>query len=74
MDRLPNIVLVTADHLRFDSLGCSGNTVIRTPGIDSLASQGTSFTRFFVQEQVPLRTGFFFEHEGTKLSEEGFVP
>ncbi len=48
----PNVVLITTDHLRFDTLGCTGNPVIETPGIDRLAESGTLFTNFFVQNPV----------------------
>ncbi len=38
-----NIVLVTADTLRADKLGCYGNTRIRTPNIDRMAEEGVLF-------------------------------
>jgi hypothetical protein len=37
-------VLFMPDQLRYDSLGCTGNPVIRTPHFDSLAQEGTLFT------------------------------
>ena len=40
----PNIILITADGLRWDSLGCTGNPDVRTPNIDALASHGLHFT------------------------------
>lgn len=43
----PNIILITTDHLRRDSLACYGNSVIRTPNIDMLARQGTLFTNAY---------------------------
>lgn len=43
----PNIILITADGLRWDSLGCSGNPDVRTPNIDALASHGLQFTQAF---------------------------
>jgi arylsulfatase A-like enzyme len=43
----PNIVLILADDLRFDALGCTGNSVIRTPNIDRLAARGTVFRNSF---------------------------
>lgn len=53
----PNLLLVTFDQLRFDSLGCTGNPSIQTPVIDALAARGTLFTRHFVQvpQCVPSR-------------------
>lgn len=40
----PNIILITADGLRWDSLGCAGNPDVRTPNIDALAAHGLQFT------------------------------
>ena len=36
----PNIIYVFADQLRYSSLGCSGNSQVKTPNIDQLASEG----------------------------------
>jgi len=47
----PNVVLITADTLRVDHLGCYGNTVVQTPNIDRLAREGTLFTRAITQGQ-----------------------
>ena len=44
----PNILLISTDQQRADHLGCYGNPIIRTPAIDSLASRGTAFDRFYV--------------------------
>ena len=33
----PNVVLITADHTRFDALACNGNPAVRTPHLDRLA-------------------------------------
>lgn len=43
----PNIILITADGLRWDSLGCAGNPDVRTPNIDALATHGLQFTHAF---------------------------
>lgn len=40
----PNILFVFADQFRNCSLGCMGDKDIRTPNLDSLASQGMLFT------------------------------
>lgn len=40
----PNIVLITSDHHRADSLGCMGHPCVRTPHLDMLAQEGILFT------------------------------
>ena len=37
-DSRPNVILIMADQLRADSLGCYGNQVVETEFIDFLAS------------------------------------
>lgn len=39
----PNILLITADQLRYDCIGSSGKYPVRTPHLDRLAAQGTVF-------------------------------
>ena len=41
----PNIVFILADDLGLGELGCYGQTKIRTPNIDRLATEGMRFTR-----------------------------
>jgi N-sulfoglucosamine sulfohydrolase len=43
----PNIVLIVADDLGREALGCYGNKVIKTPNIDSLAEDGVKFENSF---------------------------
>lgn len=45
----PNILLITLDQLRADSLSIAGHPVVRTPHLDALASQGVHFRRHFSQ-------------------------
>jgi arylsulfatase A-like enzyme len=42
--RRPNILLVTTDQQRADSIGAYGNDVCRTPNLDRLAAAGTRFS------------------------------
>jgi arylsulfatase A len=44
--RPPNIVFILADDLGYGDVGCYGNTVTRTPHIDTLAGNGLRFTDF----------------------------
>jgi N-acetylglucosamine-6-sulfatase len=43
----PNIVFVLIDDLRWDDLGCAGNTFIQTPSIDRVAAEGARFLNAF---------------------------
>jgi arylsulfatase A-like enzyme len=45
----PNVVVILADDQGWGDLGINGNTNLRTPHIDSLATGGARFDRFFVQ-------------------------
>lgn len=46
----PNILMIFADHLRADALGCMGNNVARTPKLDALAARGSLFTNCCVTQ------------------------
>jgi len=35
----PNIVLIIADDVSFDDIGCYGNKIVKTPNIDRLAKE-----------------------------------
>ncbi len=43
----PNIVLMIADDLAWDDLGCQGNPNIPTPNLDKLAREGMRFVNAF---------------------------
>ncbi len=45
--RKPNIVLILADDLGYNELGCYGQEKIKTPYIDQLAGEGMRFTQFY---------------------------
>ncbi len=72
MARLPNVLLVTADHLRYDILGCHGDPAIQTPTLDALAGRATDFANYFVQNPVcqpsraSLLTGRYPRHHGVR--------
>ena len=54
----PNILFLLTDDQRWDTLGCMGNAVVRTPEIDRLAAEGVLFRNAFVTTSVcsPSRT------------------
>lgn len=45
--RRPNVLLITMDQFRADSMGCAGHPSASTPSLDRLASQGVRFTNHF---------------------------
>ncbi|WP_265595408.1 sulfatase [Verrucomicrobium sp. BvORR106] len=47
-----NVVVLYADDWRFDTLGCAGNPVVKTPNLDSLAAEGTRFKRACVTTSI----------------------
>ena len=48
----PNILILMVDQQRYDSCGCYGSQVCRTPNLDRLAGEGIRFTRAYTT--VPL--------------------
>ncbi|NHZ87196.1 MAG: sulfatase-like hydrolase/transferase, partial [Planctomycetia bacterium] len=56
----PNILWICSDQQRWDTLGCYGNSFVRTPNIDRLAGQGVLFERSYSQSPVctPSRASF----------------
>jgi len=44
----PNFIFILTDDQRYDAMGCSGNALIHTPNIDSLAARGVRFEKAFV--------------------------
>jgi arylsulfatase A len=61
-ERPPNIILILADDLGYETLGCNGGTSYQTPHLDRLAADGVRFTRCYAQPlctptRVQLMTG-----------------
>lgn len=56
----PNILWICSDQQRFDTLGCYGNSFVRTPNIDRLAANGMLFEYAYSQSPVctPSRSSF----------------
>ncbi|MCA9712268.1 MAG: sulfatase-like hydrolase/transferase, partial [Myxococcales bacterium] len=48
MDR-PNVLLVTLDQFRADSLSCAGHPVVQTPNLDALAADGVRLANHYSQ-------------------------
>ncbi len=47
MSRKPNILLITTDQQRFDTIAALGNSRIFTPHLDWLCAEGIAFTRAY---------------------------
>lgn len=47
-----NILFLLADDWRYDTLGCAGNPVVKTPQLDALAADGFRFTRACVTTSI----------------------
>ena len=43
MKNQPNVLIIYPDQMRYDVMGCSGNSVIKTPHLDRLAAEGIFF-------------------------------
>lgn len=52
MPTQPNVVILFADQLRADALGCYGNTIVSTPALDRLAETGTRFDSAYTPTPV----------------------
>jgi len=50
--RRPSILLILPDQWRGQDLGCMGNTEVRTPNLDRLASEGILFRNTFANTPV----------------------
>ncbi len=51
-----NILFITTDQQRYDSLGCNGGTIARTPVADRLAAEGVNYRRAYNQNTVCMPT------------------
>ncbi|MHC4643051.1 MAG: sulfatase family protein [Planctomycetota bacterium] len=80
----PNIIFLLTDDQRWDTLGCMGNPIIKTPNMDDLASNGVLFTHAFVTTSIcassraSILSGQYVRHHGinnfaTSFSEEALA-
>ncbi len=51
-DPRPNVLFLLADDWRWDTLGCAGNPVVKTPHLDALAADGFRFTHCRVTTSI----------------------
>ena len=76
----PNIILVLADDLGAQELGCYGNKTHRTPNLDRLAAEGTRFETFYANPlctptRMALMTGQYgFRNGYLGMGNPNFIP
>ncbi|MBX9792349.1 MAG: sulfatase-like hydrolase/transferase [Pirellulales bacterium] len=75
-DDRPNIVLVFADDLGINDLGCYGRTEHHTPNLDRLASQGMRFTCAYTAQPIcsPSRAALMTGKCPARLNLTNFLP
>lgn len=56
----PNVLVIFADQMRADTMGCAGHPLIKTPNLDRLAREGIHFQRAYSPDPicVPARASF----------------
>ena len=61
LTKRPNILIIYADQMRADVMGCAGNSRIKTPNLDRLAVEGVIFENAFVSFPLcsPFRASLF---------------
>jgi arylsulfatase A-like enzyme len=76
----PDLLVIVADDLRSDVLGCAGDANARTPHLDALAARGARFRNDFVTTSIcassraSLLTGQWASRHGVWSFEEGLAP
>ena len=76
----PNILFIMPDQWRGMDLGCTGNTQVRTPNIDRLASQGINFTNAVANcplctpSRAILQTGRYPHQNGMQVNDVPLSP
>ncbi len=83
----PNVILIMADDLGWGDTGFNGNTIIKTPNLDKMATEGIRFNRFYSASAVssptrasvltgrnPNRMGVFNANVGILRPEEITLP
>ena len=48
----PNILIIYADQMRYDAMGCAGNPLIRTANIDRLSAEGVHFSEAYTSYPI----------------------
>lgn len=73
--RPTNVLLIFADQMRGQAMGCAGNGELPTPNLDRLASEGTRFSRCYCNSPVctpsrgSLLTGLYPHRHGAIIND-----
>jgi len=67
-----NILVLMTDQQRHDALGCSGNTTVKTPRLDALASSGVRFDQACAATPICIASRHSFM-TGRRASRHGWV-
>ena len=61
MNSRPNVIIITTDQQRTDSLSCYGSEFVHTPNLDRLGAEGAIFRRAYCANPVctPARASIF---------------
>src|SRR6516225_8576118 len=51
-DHKPSFLFLLTDDQRFDTLGCAGHPIVKTPNLDKIAARGVRFRNSF--ETTPI--------------------
>lgn len=75
-DERPNILFILTDDQRPDAMRCYGNSSVRTPNFDALASEGARFDQFYTASPLgsPSRASFLsglYPHQTGVLDNSG---
>lgn len=80
----PNFIFILTDDQQYGMMGCTGNEIVKTPNLDTLAEDGVLFTNAHITSAIctPSRASILtsqFErshgvnfNSGTSMSEEGW--
>ncbi|MGA8114827.1 MAG: sulfatase-like hydrolase/transferase [Actinocatenispora sp.] len=80
MTRKPNVLVVMSDEQSWDTMGCTGNPAARTPALDDLCAESTSFDRAYTPfplccpSRASLWTGRMPRHHGVLGNWRPVVP
>lgn len=60
-NKRPNILFIMVDEMRWNAMGCAGNSLVSTPNLDRLAREGTRFASAYTCAAIctPSRYSFF---------------